>query len=70
MDQNSFQTILNEYTPEFHSIKPLAESLRQILFPLGAGVIWTGTDSSPEVANKLCDGMIRAFEEAIASENG
>ncbi|KAH7131171.1 FunK1 protein kinase [Dactylonectria macrodidyma] len=70
MDQDSFQNILEEFTPEFHSLKPLAESLRQILFPLWGGVIWTGTNGSPEAVDKLYDGMIRAFEEAIASEGG
>jgi len=69
MDQDSFQNILKEFTPEFHSLKPLAESLRQILFPLQNGVIWTGTDSSPEAVDRLYDGMICAFEEAIASED-
>jgi hypothetical protein len=68
MDQDGFQTILGEFTPEFHSLKPLAEGLRQVLFPLRAGVIWTGTDSSPEAVDKLYDGMIQAFEEVIASE--
>ncbi|KAH8729164.1 FunK1 protein kinase [Ilyonectria robusta] len=70
MDQNSFRNILEEFPLEFHSLKPLAECLRQILFPLRNGVVWTGTDSSPEAVDKLYDGMIRAFEEAIASEGG
>ncbi|KAI1737847.1 FunK1 protein kinase [Xylaria scruposa] len=67
IDRDGFQAILGEFTPEFHSFKPFAESLRQVLFPLRAGVIWTGTDGSPEAVDKLYDGMIRAFEEAIAS---
>jgi hypothetical protein len=70
MGQDSFQNILEELTPEFHSLKPLAESLRHILFPLRDGVVWTGTDGSPEAVDGLYDGMIRAFEEAIASEGG
>ena len=68
MDQGGFQTILGEFTPDFHSLKPLAESLRLVMFPLRVGVIWTGTDGSPEAVDKLYDGMIRVFEEAIASE--
>lgn len=68
IDQEGFQAILGEFTPEFHSLKTLAESLRQVLFPLRAGVIWTGTDGSPEAVDELYDGMIGAFEEAIASE--
>lgn len=70
MDQDSFRNILEEFPLEFHSLKPLAECLRQILFPLRNGVIWTGTDGSPEAVDKLYDGMIRAFEGAIASEGG
>ncbi|KAM5361949.1 hypothetical protein ACJA88_014258 [Fusarium oxysporum] len=70
MNQDNFRHILEEFTPEFHSLKPLAESLRQILFPLRDGVIWTGTDGSPEAVSKLYDGITRAFEEAIASEGG
>lgn len=68
MDQDNFQDILEEFTPEFHSLKPLAESLRQILFPLRDRVIWIGTDGSPEAVDKLYDEMAHAFEEAIASE--
>ncbi|CAG9983549.1 unnamed protein product [Clonostachys byssicola] len=68
MDQDGFQSILEEFAPEFQPLKPLAESLRHILFPLRDGVIWTGTDGSPEAVDKLYDGMICAFEEAVASE--
>ncbi|OAA46118.1 serine/threonine-protein kinase Sgk2 [Metarhizium rileyi] len=70
MDQDSFRDILTEFTPEFYPLKSLAESLRQILFPLKDGVIWTGTHSSPEAVDKLYDGMMHAFEGAIASEGG
>ncbi|GKT64226.1 hypothetical protein ColTof3_11565 [Colletotrichum tofieldiae] len=70
MDQDNFQSILEEFTSEFHSLKPLAERLRQILFPLRDGVICTGSDGSPEAVDKLYDGMIRAFEEAVGSEGG
>ncbi|XXG98085.1 rRNA-binding ribosome biosynthesis protein [Hypoxylon texense] len=68
MNQDNFQTILEEFPPEFHSLKPLAESLRRILFPLRDGVFWTGSDSSPEAADKLYDEIISAFEKVIASE--
>ncbi|KAI5858266.1 FunK1 protein kinase [Durotheca rogersii] len=68
MDPDGFRDILHEFTPGFYSLKPLAESLHQILFPLRDGVIWTGTDDSLEAADKLYYGMTRAFEEAIASE--
>ncbi|OBT75576.1 hypothetical protein VF21_05836 [Pseudogymnoascus sp. 05NY08] len=70
MGQDSFQEILGEFTVEFESLKPLAERLHQILFPTLDGVIWTGTDGSPEAVDQLYDGMIGAFEEAITSEGG
>ncbi|RYC61290.1 hypothetical protein CHU98_g4921 [Xylaria longipes] len=69
MKQDSFQSILAEFPHEFHSLKPLAEILHQILFPLRTGVIWTGTNDSPEGMSKLYDEIIRVFEEAIASES-
>ncbi|KEZ41236.1 Uncharacterized protein SAPIO_CDS7324 [Scedosporium apiospermum] len=69
MDQSGFQGILEEFPPEFHPLKPLAESLRQILFPVRDGIIWTGTDDSLEAADRLYDGMIQMFEEAIASQS-
>ncbi|KFY09571.1 hypothetical protein V492_05430 [Pseudogymnoascus sp. VKM F-4246] len=71
MDQNSFQGILEEFAVEFESLKPLAECLRRILFPIRDGVIWTGTDESPEAVSELYDRMIGAFERAIiAFESG
>ncbi|KAI0890734.1 kinase-like domain-containing protein [Annulohypoxylon maeteangense] len=69
MDQDSFQYILEEFMPEFNPLKPLAESLRDILFPLRDGVIWTGTESSPEAVGKLYDEMIHTLEAAIESES-
>lgn len=68
MGQDGFQTILEEFSPEFHTLKPLAERLRQVLFPLRDGMIWTGTHSSPEAVDTLYDGMIRVFEEGIVAE--
>lgn len=68
MGQDSFQSILDEFTVEFESLKSLAERLWQILFPIRDGVVWTGTDGSHEAVDRLYDGIIRAFDEAIASE--
>lgn len=68
MKKNEFQTILEEFPPELHTLKPLADRLRQVLFPLKDGVIWTGTDNSPEAVEELYEEMICAFEEAIISK--
>ncbi|KAI0481457.1 FunK1 protein kinase [Xylaria cf. heliscus] len=70
MDQGAFENILREFPHEFHSLKPVAENLRQTLFPLQNGAIWTGTDGSPEGREKLYDEIIHVFEEAIACETG
>lgn len=67
MDRDRFPDILKEFAPEFHSLKSLADGLRQILFPLRDGAIWTGTDGLPAAVDTLYDGMIHAFEGAIAS---
>ncbi|KAF2969955.1 hypothetical protein GQX73_g3620 [Xylaria multiplex] len=68
MNLENFQSILEEFTTEFDSLKPLAQSLHQILFPVRDGVLWTGTESSCEAVNKLYDRFISAFEESIAFE--
>ena len=70
MDKNNFVSILAEFPPEFHSLKPLAETLRQILFLVEDGELWTGTNSAPAVVNGIYDGIISGFEEAILQEEG
>lgn len=67
--EEGFQDVLAEFTPEFCSLKPLAEALRRILFPLRDGVIWIGSDDSSEAVGKLYDEMIQAFEAVIISSN-
>lgn len=68
MKRNAFQTILEEFPLELYTLKPLADRLRQVLFPLRDGVIWTGTDYSPAAVEELYEEMICTFEEAINSE--
>ena len=68
MDKSNFGGILTEFAPDFHSLKPLAETLRQILFLVQDGELWTGTDSLPAVVNRLYDGIIGGFEESILRE--
>ncbi|KAI1172842.1 FunK1 protein kinase [Nemania sp. FL0916] len=70
MDRNNFQDLLTEFPPGLDSLKPLAENLRQILFPIRDGAIWTKTDSSPDAVDKLYDEMLNAFGNFIASEEG
>ncbi|KFY37211.1 hypothetical protein V495_07294 [Pseudogymnoascus sp. VKM F-4514 (FW-929)] len=67
MGEEGFKEVLKEFSPEFEGLKGLAETLRQILFPVKDGKIWTWTDMSPEGTNQLYDDMIGAFEDARLS---
>lgn len=62
---DGFEGILGEFALEFHSLKPLAERLRGILFPLRDGTMWIGTDADAEAVDELYEQVICAFEEAI-----
>ena len=68
MADEGSQEILGEFGTGFHSLKPLADKLRRLLFPVRDGMVWSGTDDTPEAAGKLYKGMIEAFEEALASK--
>lgn len=70
MERDNFEGILEEFASEFHSLKPLAESLRHLLFPLRNGVTWIGSEGEPGAVDKLYDGIICAFEEALGSGCG
>lgn len=61
MDRGAFQYILAEFPVEFQSVKALAQELRDILFPLHRGALFTGTYEDPD---KLCKPMIDAFNLA------
>jgi hypothetical protein len=56
--------ILDEFPPRFAGLKELAKELRQTLFPMRHGLLFTGTyvDSS-----RLYNPMIGSFEKAIAN---
>ncbi|KID81640.1 serine/threonine-protein kinase Sgk2 [Metarhizium guizhouense ARSEF 977] len=62
---DGFEGILGEFALEFHPLKPLAERLRRILFPLREGTMWIGTDTDAEAVDELYGQVICAFEEAI-----
>jgi hypothetical protein len=69
MDHDHFANlVLSEFPPQFHSLKPLAEEFRRILFPIVDGKVWTGTYGQAAVINNIYDGIIAAFEKAIVSE--
>lgn len=67
MRQEHFADILSEFPAEFESIKPLAEAIRAILFPvMEDGSIYTGTNSAK--VNEIYDRILGAFEQTIAEE--
>lgn len=68
MTDTNFGRILAEFNPEHQLLKPVAETMRQLLFPIKDEAIWTGTDSSPKAVNELYDGIIGAFEVAISQQ--
>ena len=59
--------LFNEFPPRFAELKGLAKELRQALFPMRDGSIFTGTyvDSS-----MVYNPMIQSFEKAIANIGG
>jgi len=62
MDKNRFENIIVEFAPKFENLKPLARELRDVLFPIRDGAIFTGTFYDN---NRMYDGMIDAFSRAI-----
>ncbi|KAK4106727.1 hypothetical protein N658DRAFT_563488 [Parathielavia hyrcaniae] len=69
MRKENFGAVLDEFPGEFDSLKGLAETLRDALFPLREGQLWTGTDGSSEAANRLYEVMIGAFDAVARSES-
>ncbi len=65
MDGIHFRSILIEFPQEFRNLKRLAVELRDILFPIREGGLFTGTHPD---ANGVYQPMIEAFERAIARE--
>ena len=56
--------IFDEFPPRFAGLKELAEELRQALFPVRGGLLFTGTF---EQSWRLYNPMIESFEKAIAN---
>ena len=65
MEKGGFRTVLAEFSPLFVEVKPLAEKVRAILFPISAdGEIFTGTPPAKD-GEKMYDRIIGAFDGAI-----
>ncbi|KFZ02710.1 hypothetical protein V500_00010 [Pseudogymnoascus sp. VKM F-4518 (FW-2643)] len=64
MDKNGFEGIIAEFAPRFENLKKLARELRNVLFPIRDGAIFTGTFRDNDI---MYDGLIKAFNRAIRS---
>lgn len=68
MGEGNFESIFAEFALEYHPLKPLAETMRPLLFPIKDRAMWTRTDSLSKAVHSLYDGFIGAFEVAISQE--
>lgn len=66
MDTNGFESILSEFCPSFDGQKALARQLRQVLFPIHDGALFTGTFRNSSV---MYDEFIQVFSRAIDDLN-
>ncbi|KAG9238033.1 hypothetical protein BJ875DRAFT_532559 [Amylocarpus encephaloides] len=64
MDKNGFERIVAEFAPNFEILKHLARELRNVLFPIRDGAIFTGTFSDNSI---MYDGMSKAFNRGRGS---
>lgn len=65
MGQTGFQAILDEFPSHFNVLIPLAQKIRQMLFPIRDDIIWTGTNHGLSATSELYDEIIGAFEEQL-----
>lgn len=66
MTPDHFQMILDEFQPDFHQFRGLADSIRKLLFPVQAdGSLNIKTDQSEDGSNALYDGIRQKFEAFI-----
>ncbi|CZS92412.1 uncharacterized protein RAG0_02864 [Rhynchosporium agropyri] len=63
MDKNRFENIVSEFAPKFENLKPLARLVRNVLFPIIEGAIFTGTFQDHKI---MYNSIISAFEETIS----
>lgn len=68
MSPEGFLRILGEFSTEFKPLRGLARELRQLLFPIRDGYLFTGSDMDQDGINRLYDGIIDAFNRSIASQ--
>ncbi|KAI9799423.1 MAG: hypothetical protein M1825_004523 [Sarcosagium campestre] len=65
IEKGGFHRVLAEFSSQFVDLKPLAEEVRAILFPMGAdGAIFTGTPNETD-GDKMYERIIGAFDRAI-----
>ena len=65
MSPDGFLRIVNEFSEDSKHLKGLAQDLRDLLFPVRNGELFTGTDTG---CNALYEGMILAFDRWLEGE--
>jgi hypothetical protein len=62
MNKNRVENIIAQFAAVFGDLKPLARDLRNVLFQIRDGAIFTGTFRNSDI---MYDGMKNAFSRAI-----
>jgi hypothetical protein len=63
MDKKRFENVIAQFAAVFEELKPLARDLRNVLFPIMDGAIFTGTYCNSSI---MYDGMLNAFSRMIS----
>ena len=63
MSSEGFLAILEEFSPDFASMRDLAKELNALLFPLRDGKIITGTETDRAVVERLYGEMAQPFHQ-------
>jgi hypothetical protein len=64
IDRNRFENAIAEFVPKFETLKQLGRELRNVLFLIRDGAIFTRTFRDNDI---IYNGMIEAFNRAISS---
>jgi hypothetical protein len=65
MDKKGLRDITAEFLLLFEGLKPLAEELRHVFFPVQDESLFAGTYGGKEDVDSIYGSMIKGFENAI-----
>ncbi|KAK2609205.1 hypothetical protein QQS21_002287 [Conoideocrella luteorostrata] len=70
MSPEGFEGILDEFSPDFASLRGLAKELHALIFPMHDEKIFTGTEMDQVAVQRLYDGMAGAFNRSALAFQG